>query len=126
MHSCPQWQQRRDGTWQQRSSGHKRRKRGGVKNTQQQLQAAAQELPPQPQQPQQPPVPQYQWVANPSTSTSQLGYFAAPTVTPPPPPQTPFPTFNRALQLARKLDVRPSIKTLKTLEVAEIAKSSDP
>ena len=45
---------------------------------------------------------------------------------PPPPPQTPFPTFNRTLQLARKLDVRPSIETLKTLEVAEIVKSSDP
>ena len=49
--------------------------------------------------------------------------FVAP---PPPPPQTPFPTFNCALQLARKLDVRPSIETLKTLEVAEITASLDP
>ena len=119
-------QQRGDGTWQQQGR-RKRGKRGGLKNTQQQLQATAQELPPQPQQPQQPPVPQYQWVVNPSASTSQLGYFAAPFVAPsPPPPQTPYPTFNRALQLARKLDVRPSIETLKTLEVAEITASTDP
>ena len=42
-------QQRGDGTWQQQQVRRKRGKRGGVKNTQQQLQAAAQELPPQPQ-----------------------------------------------------------------------------
>jgi len=114
-------QQHGDGTWQQQPRKNNRRgKRGGVKNQQQQLNQAAIQAPapPQLQGPQQPPPAQYQWVANPSATTSQLGYFAqsAAMTSPPPPPNTMYPTFNNALQLARKLDVCPSIKTLKTLE----------
>ena len=125
-----QQQQRGDGTWQQR--GRKRGKRAGVKHAQNQLQQAAIQQPPvqQNQGPPQPPSPQYQWVPQqgPSATTSQMGYFAAQAkVVPPPPPSSMYPTFNAALQLARKLDVRPSIQTLKTLEEAEIAQgSSDP
>ena len=36
-----------------------------------------------------------------------------------PPPTSKYPTFNNALELTRKLGIRPSIKTLKTLENVE-------
>ena len=126
-----QQQQRGDGTWQQR--GRKRGKRAGVKHAQNQLQQAAiqQPLVQQNQGPPQPPAPQYQWIPQTGSpvTTSQMGYFVAQAkvVPPPPPPSTVYPTFNAALQLARNISVRPSIETLKTLEVAEIAQgSSDP
>jgi len=109
-----QQQQRGDGTWQQR--GRKRGKRAGVKHAQNQLQQAAIQQPPvqQNQGPPQPPSPQYQWIpqTGPPATTSQMGYFAAQAkvVPPPPPPSTMYPTFNAALQLARNIGVRPSIR----------------
>ena len=46
--------------------------------------------------------------------------------TPPPPSTSVYTPFNRALDLAHNLGVRPSTETLKTLEVAEIEKALDP
>jgi len=43
----------------------------------------------------------------------------------PTPPNT-YPTFRKALSLAKCLGVKPSIETIKTLETAEIARSQDP
>ena len=133
---APQFQQQQqnnqqqcgDGEWHGRGQGRRQGKRGGQKNSQQQLQQApAQQAPTQTtsQGPPQPPSPQFQWVAGPSSSASHLGYFASPIeARPPPPPSSIYPTFNRALELSRKIGVRPSTETIKTLEVAEIAKES--
>ena len=46
--------------------------------------------------------------------------------TPPPPSTSVYTPFNHALDLAHSIGVRPSIETLKTLEVAEIKKAWDP
>src|SRR5258708_1234980 len=59
-----------------------------------------------------------------------MGYFASRIMAgrplPPVPPSNPlnstWPTFGKACDLAGRLDVRPSIETLKTLEMAEMAK----
>src|SRR5258708_4096579 len=96
---------------------------------------------------QQPPPPTQQWVpaptqqqvpynpyldpANPYTPNPRdMGYFASRIMAgrplPPVPPSNPlnstWPTFGKARDLAGRLDVRPSIETLKTLEMAEMAK----
>jgi len=121
-------QQRSDGQWQGRGRG-RRGKRGGQKNAQQQLQQA----PAQMAQPeastseaplQYPPIPQFQIVPGPSSSSPFLGHFAqrAEVNNPPPNAQSVYPTFQRAFDLAKALDVRPSIETLKTLEEAELNK----
>ena len=68
------------------------------------------------------------------TGPSNMGYIASPVAylpTPRPPTPLPighgsWPTFNKALNLAQRLGVRPSIETLKTLEVAETQKADDP
>ena len=65
---------------------------------------------------------------------SNMGYIASPVAyLPTRKPPTPLPigsgswtTFNKSLDLAQRLGVRPSIETLKTLEVAEIAKDPRP
>ena len=41
----------------------------------------------------------------------------------PPLANSPYPPFNRALALAQRLGVKPSIETIKTLEMTEIAKA---
>ena len=46
--------------------------------------------------------------------------------TPPPPSTSVYAPFNRTLDLAHNLGVRPSTETLKILEVAEIEKAQDP
>src|SRR5258708_16561396 len=69
--------------------------------------------------------------SNPYTSgPREMGYFAsrimAGSPLPPVPTANPlnnnWPTFGKARNLAGRLDVRPSIETLKTLEMAEMAK----
>ena len=47
-------------------------------------------------------------------SEFDFGLFASPAVLPP--PSSVYPTFNKALTLARRLEVRPTIETLKRLE----------
>jgi len=71
-----------------------------------------------------PPVPQFQIVPGPSSSSPFLGHFAhrAEVNNPPPNAQSVYPTFQRALDLTKALDVCPSIETLKTLEEAELYK----
>ena len=45
---------------------------------------------------------------------------------PPPPSTSVYMPFNRALDLAHSIGVRPSIEVLKTLKVAKIEKAQDP
>ena len=155
-----QQQQRGEFPQQQRSGwglggGSKRGrqgKRGGQKNAQQQLQQTMVQQPEPSQQagPSQPPS--HQWVpaTTPPSYTSgpaNMGYFAAqmragrplpPTPPtpyfPPSPPIQPtesfYPHFGVAMNLSRKLGIKPTIETVKKLEMAqqEMArnKSSDP
>src|SRR5258708_6330584 len=151
-----QSQQQQRGDQDARGRGRGRRgKRGGRKNSQQQLGAneAQQQQQPQdysqvagPANSKHPPPPTQQWVpapqppvqfnpsldpANPyATNPRDMGYFASRIMAgrplPPVPTANPldstWPTFGKARDLAGRLDVRPSIETLKRLEMAEMAK----
>ena len=123
----PQFQQQQQGNYQQRSDGQfqgrgcgRRGKQGGQKNAQQQLQQAPAQIA-QPEAstsealPQYPPIPQFQIIPGPSSSSPFLGHFAhkAEVNNPPPNAQSVYPTFQHALNLSKALDVHPSIETLK-------------
>ena len=120
-------------------------KRGGQKNAQQQLQQAMVQQPDPSQQagPSQPPP--HQWVPAPThpsyaSGPANMGYFAAQMKAGcplPPTPPTPsfqptksfFPHFNKAMDLAHRLGVQPTIKTIKKLEMAQqemVRKPQDP
>ena len=89
--------------------------------------------PPQQAGPSQPPP--HQWVPKPTPLSytpgpANMGYFAAqmregcplppiPPTSPIPPTQSFFPHFNRALDLAHRLGVKPTIETVKRLEMAQ-------
>jgi hypothetical protein len=142
-----QQQQRDDGSgYRGQGRGRGRRgKRGGQRAQQQQQQlqqAPAQQYqgqytsPPTMVQlpgPSQPPsqLPQPPWMIQNPLSPQQyasghpdMGYIASSAE--PPLARSPYPPFNNALRLAHRLGVKPSIETLKTLEVAEIQKAADP
>jgi hypothetical protein len=138
-----QQQQQQHGDGQQRGGqgggrGKTRRgNRGGTKNKKDQLQGAVadqQQQPPQPGPSQPgpsyppnypPPQPGYQWVQAPSQPQQDqyYGFFVnhiragrpLPSI-PPLPYQSRYTSFNQALSLAHRLDVRPFTQTLKTLE----------
>ena len=145
----PQQQQHRDGDARGRGRG-RRGKRGGKRNAQQQLQQvemdevepySRHQPGPSNQPSQQQSQPQVQWVpmptqppanygnpyspTNPFTNQQGMGYFASAILAgrplPPVPPISPldsqWPTFGKALELAH-----PTTETLKTLEMAEMAK----
>ena len=116
-------------------------KRGGQKNAQQQLQQAIVQQPEPTQQagPSQPPP--HQWVPAPTlpsyaSSPVNMGYFAAqmrqgrplpptpptPSFPPTPPTQSTesfYPHFSVAMNLSRKLGIKPIIETVKKLEMAQ-------
>ena len=53
----------------------------------------------------------------PTLDTFQFGHIASPVVSfPPPPPSSFYPSFNKALSLARRIGVTPTTQTLKHLE----------
>ena len=147
-----QHQQQREGNtggFQGQGQGKGRRGKRGGQRVQQQLQAQQtqghQGAPPQfqPQPPQwapATPAPQYapQFAPPPppkfAAGPSDMGYLASKAIpesfktifkaNPDPPlANSPYPPFNRALSLARRLGVHPSIETIKTLEINEIAKA---
>ena len=61
----------------------------------------------------------------PTLDTFQFGHIASPAVSlPPPPPSSFYPSFNKALSLARRIGVAPTTQTLKRLEGVE--RPSDP
>ena len=61
----------------------------------------------------------------PTLDTFQFGHIASPAVSfPPPPPSSFYPSFNKALSLARRIGVTPTTQTLKRLEGVE--RPSDP
>ena len=61
----------------------------------------------------------------PTLDTFQFGHIASPAVSfPPPPPSSFYPSFNKALSLARRIGVTPTTQTLKRLE--DIECPSDP
>ena len=148
-----QQQQRREFPQQQRggwglgggSKRGRRGKRGGQKNAQQQLQQAMVQQPEPTLQagPSQPPP--HQWVPAPTppsytSGPANMGYFAAQMKAGrplPPTPPTPsfqptesfFPHFNKAMDLAHRLGVKPTIEMVKKLEMAQqemARKSHDP
>ena len=143
-----QQQQRGDSLQQQRggwglgggSKRGRRGKRGGQKNAQQQLQqATVQSEPNQQTGPSQ--LPPHQWVPAPTppscaSGPANMGYFAAQMRAGrplPPTPTTPstsfYPHFNKALELSKALGVKPTIETVKKLEMAQqemARKSRDP
>jgi len=125
----PQFEQQQQQFGGGRGRGTRRgRCAGRGRNQQQQLQQAPVEAAPQPS----PPVPanniagpsnlqHFQFAAGPS----HLGYFASQAAGPALPKvssSSTYPSLDRAITLARKLEVRPLIETLKTLEMAELAK----
>ena len=121
----PQFQQQQHGEGEWRGGRGCRGKRGGRRNqpanSQQQLQQA-----PVQTEPQQPPAgPSNQQNFNFAPGPANLGYLTTP-ATIPPPPNTMYPTFNKAVDLAHRLGVPTTIETLKTLENAEIARPSRP
>ena len=137
------------GGFQGQGQGKGQRGKRGGQRVQQQLQAQQtqghQDAPPQfqPQPPQwapATPAPQYTpQFAHPlppqfAASPSNMGYLASKAIpesfktifkaNPDPPlANSPYPPFNRALALAQHLGVKPSIETIKTLKMAEIAKA---
>ena len=61
----------------------------------------------------------------PTLDTFQFGHIASPAVSfPPPPPSSFYPSFNKALSLARRIGVTPTTQTLKCLE--DLERPSDP
>ena len=149
-----QYQQQQHGDFlQQQRSGWglgggskrgQRGKRGGQKNAQQQLQQAMVQQPESLQQagPSQPPP--HQWVPAPTppsfaSGPANMGYFAAqmregrplppiPPSAPEPPTKFFYPYFNNAMDLAHRLGVKPTIKMIKRLKMAEqgMKKPRDP
>ena len=141
----PQFQQQQQQRGQGgRGRGTKRGKRGSGRNAQQQqqLQQAQVEAPQDFQQgPSRPlpptPVPDSQWVPAPSNfmvgtvpPPNSYSFFAsainAGRPLPPTPPYDPsqakWPTFGKAIDLAHRLGMPTTTETIKTLEMAEIAK----
>ena len=114
-------QQQGDG---QRGGRHRRGNHAGRGRNQQgpgnQAQPAQQT---QPQaSPSQPPLPA---PPAPTLDTFQFGHIASPAVSfPPPPPSSFYPSFNKALSLARRIGVTPTTQILKHLEGVE--RPSDP
>jgi len=133
----PQFQQQQNqqrGNEGQRGQGKKRTrrgKRGGADKQAAPTETPVQELLKQLAQLQQPSA-----ATSPSSSSLQFapssfqldprpadfGHLASPTALPLPPSQSVYPSFNRTLNLVRSLGVKPSIKTMKCLETAELGK----
>ena len=109
-------------------------KRGGQKNAQQQLQQAMVQQP-EPTQQAGPSQPPHQWVPAPTppsyaSGPANMGYFTAqmregcplppiPPTSPIPPTQSFFPHFNKTMDLAHRLGVKPTIGTVKRLKMAQ-------
>ena len=130
----PQQQQRGGWGLGGGSKRGRRGKRGGQKNAQQQLQQAVVQQPNQQAGPSQPPS--HQWVPAPTppsyaSGPANMGYFAAQMKAGrplPPTPSTPsfYPHFNKALDLAHTLGVKPTIETMKKLEMAQTEMARKP
>ena len=127
-----QYQQQQCGGWGLGGGSKRGRqgKRGGQKNVQQQLQQATVQSEPSQQAGLSQPPP-HQWVPAPTppsytSGPANMGYFATqmkagcPLPPTPPTPSFPltesfFPHFNKALDLAHRLGVKPTIETVKKL-----------
>ena len=113
-------QQQGDG--QQGGRRHRGNRAGRGHNQQGQGNQAQPVQQPQPQAgpSQPPPAP-----PAPTLDTFQFGHIASPAVSfPPPPPSSFYPSFNKALSLARRIGVAPTTQTLKRVEGIECP--SDP
>ena len=128
----PQFQQQQQPNQQQQCSEGEwqggrgcRGKRGGQRNQPANLQQQLQQAPVQAKSQQPPAGPSNQQNFSFAPGPANLGYLTTPAMIPPP-PNTMYPTFNKAIDLAHRLGVPTTIETLKTLENTKISKPSRP